>query len=549
MFKDSLRETVARIRKGEIDNSSLAKLLEGEEFSGNENDQPSVALERYVKKAKFATEAKKRGAEYASSHGDEGASAIHGPFEQVFVLHISADAQAHVVWPATRQKVWDLLDFRRPDDCVVIEDHDVVGTNSSKLDRPVIEKYMGGELQIKDVVEDDKDLAAKCLIKCSDRTIIKFSRNTYSFDGRPVKMHNALVNYLRFENLDAALNDREPLRYHIPTHFEYEELVDGPHQRGKGSIRPYVITVGSETETERLSKTGQSAMSRSKIYNFSIGPAMLRIIDTPGMNDTKDIRQDQEDIRDILETLESVDKLSGIMIMLPIVKHRVTPNFRRYMTDLLSTIHIDASENILFGYPHANSTQWRSSDVQIALRSTLDQLKLKISTSPDAKNPFMFEAEPFRYLAACKQLERHLPGREKYDAMWNTSCGQINELINRLEELPVHEVGKTLCLKRTRDLLNGMPKPLTKIVSIMKESQKSLERIKNDLSELKTDDDRFNEKLNKLQIPIFILKRKDLPNTQQILATLYDSFFSPEDSITGTFPVRLTFTLSSTPPT
>jgi hypothetical protein len=34
-----------------------------------------------------------------------------------------------------------------------------------------------------------------------------------------------------------------------------------------------------------------------------------------------------------------------------------------------------------------------------------------------------------------------------------------------------------------------------------------------------------------------------------MLATLYDSFFSPEDSITGTFPVRLTFTLSSTPPT
>jgi hypothetical protein len=200
------------------------------------------------------------------------------------------------------------------------------------------------------------------------------------------------------------------------------------------------------------------------------------------------------------------------MIMLPIVQHRVTPNFRRYMTDLLSSIHVDASENILFGYPHANSTQWRSSDVQIALRSTLDQLKLKIATSPDAQNQFMFEAEPFRYLAACKQLERHLPGREKYDAMWNTSCDQINKLIKRLEELPVHEVGKTLCLKRTRDLLSGMPKPLTKIVSIMKESQKSLELIKNNLSELKTDDDRFNEKLNKLQIPIFTLKRKDLPN-------------------------------------
>lgn len=195
-FKDSLREIIAGIRKGEIDSGSLAKLLESEVSSGDENDQSSDTLQKYVRKAKFAAAAKKRGAEYASRDGDEKASAIHGRFEQVFVLHISADAQAHEVWPVTRQKVWDLLDLRRPDDVVLIEDHDIVGTKPSKLDRPIIQKFMGGELQVKDVVEDDKDLAAKCLIRCIDSSIIKFPRNTRPNDRLPVKMRCPSTNCL-----------------------------------------------------------------------------------------------------------------------------------------------------------------------------------------------------------------------------------------------------------------------------------------------------------------------------------------------------------------
>jgi len=612
IFKDSLRETVSKIRKGEVGNGSLAKLLGGENSSGDESDKSSDFLQKYVRKARFGAEAKERGAMYASSGGDEKTYAIHGPHERVFILHISEDAQAHEDWPLTRQKVWDLLDFRGTDDCVMIEDYDVVKTRRSKLDRPIIEKYMGGALQIEDVVKDEKDLAANCLVRCSDPNIIKPPRSAHSIDRRPVKIQcpgtnclddrpywwncpncrkqvffepidsslccqcsrypyscavfkckstghgrswtemnndlllktlsglnasqeynllllgetgigkstfiNALVNYLEFESLDAALNDQGPLRYKIPTHFDYGELADESQEEnyvmvnGKKKRRKntsHIITVGDETEAEQFSRAGQSATSRSRIYNFSIGAAILRIIDTPGMCDTKDIGQDQRNIHDILETLESVDKLSGIMILLPIVQHRVTPNFKHYMTELLSSIHVDASENVLFGYPSANSTHWRWNDVQIALTSTLKELN--ISIVPHDDNQFMFEAEPFRYLAACKQLGYQLPGKRRYDAMWKRSSDQIYELIEKLDRVPVHEVGKTLCLKRTRDLLRGMPKPLTKIASTMEESQRNLEGIRRDLSQLKTNDTNFSEKLNELQIPIFTLARKDLP--------------------------------------
>ena len=116
---------------------------------------------------------------------------------------------------------------------------------------------------------------------------------------------NAFNNYLTHESLNDAV--RSPLlTWAIPCSFQTQMAVNGRFEQRE-------IKVGS-SKTEMDGSTGQSATQRTSVYTVNIGNLCVRLIDTPGIGDTRGVDQDNENMMDNLNVLRGYDKLHGIVI-------------------------------------------------------------------------------------------------------------------------------------------------------------------------------------------------------------------------------------------
>jgi len=96
---------------------------------------------------------------------------------------------------------------------------------------------------------------------------------------------------------------------------------------------------------------GESATQRTVVYRIPLGDEMmLRLMDTPGIGDTRGIAYGILNQEDILATLHHIDKLHAILILLGPAKARLNAMFRFCITELMSHLHRDATGNICFGF-------------------------------------------------------------------------------------------------------------------------------------------------------------------------------------------------------
>jgi hypothetical protein len=615
-LKEKFTQAICDIRSQNGDIGQLGDIIE--EY---DNDRPDDCthleiINAYKEKARFADNAKERGAEYLK-FGDEVlqntiASRI---YEDVYVLYFTEDTRHLPAWTENWSKLFELLADTAPQECVIIVDCDVGAYKQTKeLKKPFIEQWRDGKLIVKDFVEDLKALSDECLVKCDDPTKADRSRAkappsskatvrlrcpgvncfesqrkhnwmcprcrslvSYGFEennfhckcsrypfssavfkcrnsihGRewtkPTATHlhdqlkaletsreynilllgatgvgkstfiNAFCNYLRYDSLSDALSDPGPISYAIPSYFDVEEEMRAARPQenttSNGDSSQFSFSVGNQSASEHFSRNGQSSTRESKIYSFKIGDLVLRLIDTPGIGDTEGRYRDQQNIHNILETLESVDKLSGILFLLPPNQPRATPAFTYYMTELIRHLHVDASKNILFGFTHS-APYFQIGSTKAPLDKILADLKLGGIRNVDTQ--FFFDSGPYNYIAKSKKFPSiSFPYRQSYENMWKRSTDEVHRLVARVEDLPVHEVRKTLCLNRTRRVLEALPKPLTEFATSMKASQNGVEDFQARLAKLDTEDGDLAQKLSELAIPITYLEREDLPKRRVV---------------------------------
>ncbi|CAN9313879.1 unnamed protein product [Alternaria alternata] len=326
---------------------------------------------------------------------------------------------------------------------------------------------------------------------------------------------NAFRNFLEYDSLDQALEDPTPTRFVVPSYFNVEE-----EMKAKGYYDPsgYTFTVGNESDSEQFSKTGQSSTRYSNIYSFNIDDDLvINLIDTPGIGDTAGREQDKKNIRNILETLESIDKLSGVLFLLKPDQARLTKAFSYYISELVSHLHIDASKNILFGFTRSTNTDWCLGATKAPLDAALDRLGLKGIRNDDTT--FLFDSGVFDFIAKTKAYpNRHFNESvlERQREKWNKSSEAVYKLVQRVEDLPVHEVQKTLFLNRTRDLLETLPKPLTEFTTNAKKSQDGVVKFQEKLSLLDIEDKDLAEKLCQLYIPITETEKETFPHPRVV---------------------------------
>ena len=152
---------------------------------------------------------------------------------------------------------------------------------------------------------------------------------------------NAFVNYLKHDSLDDA--KKAELSLVIPCAFSTQDM-----NRTTGKIEEYHVKVGQNRDRrdEEDRGKGSSATQKTVVYTIEIGGRMIRLIDTPGIGDTRGVQYDKRNMADILSTLSRYDELHGILILLKSNSARLTIMFKFCVKELLTHLHRTAVANM-----------------------------------------------------------------------------------------------------------------------------------------------------------------------------------------------------------
>ncbi|EFX02788.1 aaa ATPase domain containing protein [Grosmannia clavigera kw1407] len=267
---------------------------------------------------------------------------------------------------------------------------------------------------------------------------------------------NSLVNYLTFETLEEAKRAEE-LNWVIPSSFSIQTM---DRSQPNGAIKERKIQVGVRDDEKDGSK-GASATQQTAVYPINVGSKTIRLIDTPGIGDTRGLAFDKKNMADILRTLSSYEQLHGVLILLKSNNSRLTVTFNFCMQELLTHLHRSASRNMAFGFTNTRISNYSPGDTFGPLTSLLGKHK-DIGMALENQNTFCFDSESFRFLAAYKK-NIFMENEEDFQRSWNHSREEAVRLVKFFESKVPHEVKSTMSLNGTRQLIAELTKPMTNI--------------------------------------------------------------------------------------
>ncbi|CAG8588480.1 4198_t:CDS:2, partial [Racocetra fulgida] len=290
---------------------------------------------------------------------------------------------------------------------------------------------------------------------------------------------NAFANYMKFKNLDEAMHGKMDTL--IPSMFsitdEYCDLRN--------------IIVGQEDENEFITNRGMSSTQGCKSYKFRVdNNTEVRFIDTPGIGDTRGLNTDAKNFEKILKYISQFDQLNGICILLKPNNARLTIMFRFCIQELLSHLHKDARDNIVFCFTNCRGTFYRPGDTLPTLKKQLLNLKSKadVEIITDHNTLYCFDNESFRFLAAFKQnILFEETDKEIYSGSWKRSVDESNRLIRYFKSCKPHDIKDTISLNNARQIVMDLSKPLAEIcqniqINIALAEEKKDEIKKSDLT-------------------------------------------------------------------
>lgn len=316
---------------------------------------------------------------------------------------------------------------------------------------------------------------------------------------------NAFVNYLTYATLDEA-KDADTLTSVIPCSFSLQDM---DRKDLSGEIQEYNVKVGARDD-EADGSTGESATQKSSVYPVKIGTKTYRLIDTPGIGDTRGLSFDKENMADILQTISSYEQLHGILVLVKSNNARLTVTFTYCIKELLTHLHRSAAKIMAFGFTNTRISNYAPGDTFKPLKSLLDKhsdIPITLSTS----TIYCFDSESFRYLAAYKQ-GIPVSNEEEFRRSWNHSSEEAHRLVNYFASTPPHPVTSTLSLNGTRKLILELAKPMARIAESIRKNIKLYEDRKVELSDTKLTAHNLRKKLRLEKIQ-FNAEKLDRPRT------------------------------------
>lgn len=265
---------------------------------------------------------------------------------------------------------------------------------------------------------------------------------------------NAFVNYLTFNSLDDGLKDPK-LNCIIPCSFT-TQVVDGQ----TGRMISQDVVVGKDKDEADGSK-GSSATQKATVYPLYFKDTLVRLIDTPGIGDTRGLDQDKQNMANMLSILRNYPSLHGILILLKPNNARLGVMFRFCIKELLTHLHTSAAQNMVFGFTNTRGSNYTPGDTFKPLESLLSSYQ-DVIPQLSRDNVYCFDSESFRYLAARKQgIE--MGHEDDYRRSWEHSAAEADRLLAHFQSLRPHHTQETLSLNETRHLIAQLTAPMQQI--------------------------------------------------------------------------------------
>jgi GTP-binding protein EngB required for normal cell division len=273
---------------------------------------------------------------------------------------------------------------------------------------------------------------------------------------------NAFANYIVNDTLAEAVQDE--MQVVIPSSFSHTD---------QETFKEKMIVIGREDEHEKFSNEGQSNTQQCRSFVFPIGQRNLRFIDTPGIGDTRGLEQDTKNFHEILTYIAQYEHLNGVFIMLKPNEERLNILFRFSVNELLRHLHVDARENIIFVFTNARSTFFMPGSTKRILEALLEKHRRdhNVDVPFSRDNTFLFDSEPFRYLALRKNgVELDNDQTLSYVKSWDHSVNEYGRLMKHISGCTLHAVSNTLSLNEAEQLIRKLPRPIAETARLIEEN-------------------------------------------------------------------------------
>lgn len=155
---------------------------------------------------------------------------------------------------------------------------------------------------------------------------------------------NALINYLTYETLKEAENGE--LAYCIPSKFVITD----------NNFQQKIIRVGDKADTNEHENIVESQTQYAKSYLLKLSENFkIRLIDTPGIGDTRGLDKDKENFQYTLNYISKYKYLNAICILLKPDVSKLSIPFKYCIKELLVHLHKDSAKNMLFCFTNSRS--------------------------------------------------------------------------------------------------------------------------------------------------------------------------------------------------
>ncbi|XP_076266780.1 uncharacterized protein LOC143200248 [Rhynchophorus ferrugineus] len=321
---------------------------------------------------------------------------------------------------------------------------------------------------------------------------------------------NSIFNYLQYRDFNTA--EHKKLNVLIPAIFSTFDKDD--------NLR--TIRIGADRDENECREIGESATQSVRTYIFQIrnGQYRVRLIDTPGMGDTRGIEQDDLNCENILNYIGNLQELHAICYLCKSQQTRATSYFQYCMAQIMTRLHADACKNFVFIFTGCKAENYTPGETFKVLQKVADEISRK-STHAKLKfddNIFCFDNEAFRYLAAIKQGVNLIP-KIRSDAIesWRRATVESWRMIDYILKLKPHYVQHTSAINEARRLIYQLSKPMADITQLVQDNIMLLQRHNHNM-DLETNS--IQELKEKLYIPSIKLEVTKLDKPVTVCADI-----------------------------
>ncbi|KAL3105105.1 hypothetical protein niasHT_028777 [Heterodera trifolii] len=283
---------------------------------------------------------------------------------------------------------------------------------------------------------------------------------------------NALIAYLKHATLQEALEAKE-IDWVIPARF-----CTGRYDSKRIRYR-IEVQLGEESKAERL----EAGESQTKWPNAYVIPSKdghkVRIIDAPGIGDTKGVNEDKINFDKTLNFISTLPELHAVCILLRPNSPRTTPAIKYCIEGLLTYLHKNATNNIVFVFTNARGSNYDMGKTDIALEKILTPIERahNVSIPLHQDRIYCVDNEAYEALCLIKKggIEYNPEEMDNFSRSWAHAEKEFQRLLQHVSNLKPHRTWETVSLNEARRTIIDLSEPLALITGKI---QTNVDRIK-----------------------------------------------------------------------